>query len=108
MIAISPQSREHNAEVSKQHRLAFPVLTDAGNTYARQLSLPHQLPEDLREIYAAFGIVLPQFNGDESWELPIAARLVIGRDGVIRSIEADADYTRRPEPEATIEVLRSL
>lgn len=94
--------------MKEKHRLTYPVLSDAGNAYARQLSLPHKLPEDLASIYTAFGIVLPEANGDDSWELPLAARLVIDRDGVIRSIETDVDYTRRPEPEATVEVLKTL
>jgi peroxiredoxin len=91
-----------------KHRLGFPVLIDAGNAYAKRLSLVHALPEDLREVYGAFGIALPDFNGDESWELPLSARIVVDGEGVIRSIDADPDYTRRPEPEATIEVLRTL
>jgi hypothetical protein len=33
---------------------------------------------------------------------------VIDRAGVIRAVDADPDYTRRPEPAETIEVLRSL
>jgi hypothetical protein len=52
--------------------------------------------------------VLPGYNGDDSWELPIPARLVIDAGSVLRSVEADVDYTRRPAPEATLEVLRRL
>jgi peroxiredoxin len=94
--------------MKRKHHLAFAVLSDPGHAYARQLSLAYALPDDLREVYQAFGIALPDYNGDHSWELPLPARLVVDRDGVIRNIDADPDYTRRPEPEATLEVLRSL
>jgi peroxiredoxin len=94
--------------VKARHRLDFPVLSDPGNAYAKELSLAFALPEDLREIYGNFGIALPDFNGDDAWELPMPARIVVGTDGLVKSIESDPDYTRRPEPEATIEVLRSL
>lgn len=94
--------------MKEKHGLEFPVLSDAGNAYAKALSMTFALPGDLRELYAAFGITLPDFNGDESWELPLPARIVVDGEGVIRSIEADADYTRRPEPAATIEVLATL
>jgi peroxiredoxin len=40
--------------------------------------------------------------------LPLAARFIIDREGVIRYAEADADYTVRPEPEHTIEALKSI
>ena len=91
-----------------QNRLEYPVLSDAGNAWARKLGLVFSLPEDLRAVYRQFEIDLPTFNGDESWELPLPARIVIDPSGVIRSIDADPDYTRRPEPDATLEVLRSL
>lgn len=93
--------------MKEQHRLGFPVLQDAGNEYAKRLSLAWEFPDDLREVYTQFEIILPDFNGDDSWELPMPARIVAGTDGTILSIDADPDYTRRPEPEATLEVLRA-
>jgi peroxiredoxin len=94
--------------VKRNNRLGFPVLTDAGNAYAKRLGLAFALPDDLREVYNAFGIALPEFNGDESWELPLPTRLVVDTTGVIRDVAADPDHTRRPEPTATLEVLRGL
>jgi hypothetical protein len=54
------------------------------------------------------GVDLPRYNGDESWRLSMPARIVVRRDGIVASTEADPDYTRRPEPEATLDVLRRL
>ena len=88
-MAISPQVPEKNAEVKKKHRLAYPVLSEAGNAYARKLGLVHGFPDDLKEIYTAFGIVLPDFNGDDAWELPLATRMVVDQAGVVRSVVAD-------------------
>lgn len=91
-----------------RYRLRFPVLSDPGHAYARKLGLVFRLPHDLQKVYAGFGIVLPEFNGDDSWELPLPTRLVIDVQGTIRDVEADPDYTVRPEPESTLEVLRGL
>jgi hypothetical protein len=33
---------------------------------------------------------------------------VIDRQGIVRAVDADPDYTRRPEPAATVETLRGL
>jgi len=41
-----------------------------------------------------------KFNGDASWTLPIPARFLIDRGGIIRWAEADPGYTTRPEPDA--------
>jgi peroxiredoxin len=108
VVAISPQLPELNAEVKEKHRLAFPVLHDQDNSYARQLGIVYSLPADLSELYAGFGIDLPTNHGTATWEVPLATRMVVGTDGIIRSIDADPDYTIRPEPEASLEVLRSL
>lgn len=75
---------------------------------AAQYGLVWTLPDDLRRVYLDLGIDLPKANGDESWTLPMPARLVIDRDGIIRSVQADPDYAHRPEPGDTIAVLRSL
>jgi peroxiredoxin len=36
------------------------------------------------------------------------ARFVIDRDGIIRAVDADPDYTRQPEPARTLGILRGL
>jgi len=51
---------------------------------------------------------LEKRNGDSSWQLPMPARFVIDRGGVIRYAEADPDYTTRPEPEEAVAVLATL
>ncbi len=47
-------------------------------------------------------------KGNGTWRLPIPARFVIDRTGIIRAADADPNYTRRPAPAKTIEVLRAL
>lgn len=108
MVAVSPQLPEHSRALVKAKKLTFEVLSDPGNALARKFGLVHALPEALRKIYLQFGIDLPKQNGDGSWTLPLAARFIIDREGVIRYAEADADYTVRPEPEHTIEALKSI
>lgn len=88
--------------------MPFEMLRDAGNTVAETYGLVFTLPDDLRAIYLKFGIDLAKGNGDGTWRLPVPARFVVDRAGVIRSVDADPDYTRRPEPAATVEILRSL
>jgi len=66
------------------------------------------LPPDLREIYLTFGIDLVKANGDASWTLPMPARFVVDRGGIVRFADVDPDYTRRSEPARTIEVLKTL
>lgn len=107
-MVVSPQVARTPRETDPPTALSFEVLRDLGNRVAGQYGLVFTLPEELQAIYAKFGIDLPSGNGDGTWRLPIPARFVIDREGVIRSADADPDYTRRPEPAQTVEVLRRL
>ena len=95
-------------ETEEAKPLPFELLRDLGNRVAEAYGLVFTLPDDLREIYLKFGIDLARGNGDGTWRLPVPARFVIDRQGIIRAGEADPDYTRRPEPAQTVEVLEKL
>ena len=87
-------------------KLNYDLLFDAGNMVAEAYGIAMQLPDDLIKIYISRGIDLPKFDGDASWRLPVPARVVLAKGGTFLVIEADPDYTRRPEPEETLAVLR--
>jgi len=108
LVAISPQLPSHNRELTKSRSLTFPILSDAGNKVAGRFGLVFALPDYLRAIYATFPLDLASYNGDASWTLPMPARFVIDRQGIIRAAESDPDYTTRPEPEDTLTALRAL
>ena len=88
--------------------MPFEVLRDFGNRVAEAYGLVFTLPDDVRAVYLKAGIDLARGNGDGTWRLPIPARFVIDRDGVVRAVDADPDYTMRPEPTQTVEILRRL
>ena len=62
----------------------------------------------MREMHRKLGGPLPGFNGEDSWTLPMPARIVIGQDGVIAYAEVNPDYTKRPEPSELFPVLDGL
>ena len=98
LVAISPQNPDNSLSTTEKNELSFEVLSDVGNQVARQLGLVFQIPEQLRPIYQNFGIDLPEHNGDETFELPIAATYVINRDGKVVYAFVNPDYTQRAEP----------
>jgi hypothetical protein len=66
--------------------------------------LRFNLPDYLVERYKRLKNDLPTFNDDLSWTLPMPARYMIGRDGVILYSAVNPDYTHRPEPEDMVPV----
>lgn len=109
LVAVSPQVAKYSERITRRHKLAFDVLADPGNRVAQTFGLGFSFSEELRRIYReTLRIDLAVFNGDESWSLPLPARFVVGSDGRIVAADADPDYTRRPEPSATLAVLRRV
>jgi peroxiredoxin len=108
LIAISPQLGKFSRQIVKKFGLTFPVLSDPGNQVAARFGLRFALPGYLQELYRGLGLDLPRYNGDDSWTLPLPARLIIDSDGCIRDAEINVDYTLRPEPEQTLRTLQNL
>jgi peroxiredoxin len=108
LVVISPERPSYVSAMAERHKLEFPILWDERLAVAAAFGLAFELPADLREVYRSFGLDLPTHNGDPSWRLPVPSRFTIGGDGRIGSVQADPDYTHRPEPESTLELLRKL
>ena len=94
--------------MADKQKLTIPIVQDVGLDISRSFGLAFMLPDDLKAVYQSFGIDLPKNTGHAAWELPMPARIVVAKGGTIRSVEADPDYTVRPEPEATLAIVKSL
>ncbi|HEY7097991.1 MAG TPA: peroxiredoxin-like family protein [Terriglobales bacterium] len=105
LVAISPQTVSQSLFMIDQHKLQFPLLSDAGNAVARQFGLVYRVPPDQEAIYRRTFVNLPFINGDDSWELPIPATYIVDQDGTVLRAWVDGDYTERPEPQ---DILASL
>ena len=106
LIAISPQTVKQSFFMSDQHKLRFPLLSDAGNQVARQFGLTYRVPAMQEAVYRRAFVNLPFTNGDQSWELPIPASYIFDGDGAVLYVSANEDYTERPEPGEVVEFLR--
>ncbi len=104
-VAISPQTVHQSSLMADQHKIRFPLLSDAQSNVARQFGLSYRVPEYQQEIYRRVFVNLPFVNGDESWELPIPATYVLNGDGIVRYSSVNPDYTDRPEPADIVDFL---
>ncbi len=98
LVAISPQTVKQSFFMHDQHKMRFPLLSDAGNKVARHFGLTYHVPPPQEAVYRRAFVNLSFTNGDDSWELPIPATYIIERDGTILYASANEDYTERPEP----------
>jgi peroxiredoxin len=108
LIAISPQLPDRSLSTAATNELTFDVLSDVGNMVAKRFGLVYALPEELRAALRSNNKALPGINGDESWELPVPATYIIGRDRRVALAAIDVDYRNRLEPETILVALNSL
>jgi peroxiredoxin len=98
LVAISPQTVKQSFFMHDQHKLRFPLLSDARNNVAHYFRLVYRIPAAQEELYRRAFVNLPFTNGDDTWELPIPATYILDRDGTVLYASGSEDYTERPEP----------
>lgn len=102
------QTAPNSSKSQRGNNLSFPALTDFKGEVAEKYALRWKLPERMKNFYERTGVDLFQFNGEDSWTLPMPARYVIAQDGVTAYAEVNPDYTKRPDPSDLFPVLDSL
>jgi peroxiredoxin len=108
LVAISPELPNTSLSTVEKHALKFPVLSDVGNKFARQLGIIFQQPESLRGVDKQFGFSIEERNGDDSLVLPVPATILVDAGGVVRRTFVEADYTKRLEPIVALEWIDAL
>ena len=108
IVALTPELERYTRALHKKLNLKFDILTDLHLKTAEQFRLVFVLPDYLRDLYKSFGSTLDRFNDEPEYRLPVPARYLIDREGIIRAADVNSDYTIRPEPSETVRQLRAL
>jgi peroxiredoxin len=108
LVAISPQTPDNSLSMAEKNELTFAVLSDVGNQVARQFGLVFTIDEAVRATHKQVGANLPAFNGNDSWELPMAGTFLIDPAGIVRLIFVDPDFRHRLDPSVIIARLEEL
>ncbi len=102
LVVVSPQLPILSRELKQKNGFKYDILYDKGNEVAKQFGIAFALPEPLRPIHEAFGMDIPAHNGDNTFELPLAATYVINKSGEITYAYVNANWMERAEPEEFI------
>lgn len=108
IVVITPELERYTRALHKKLNLSFDILTDLHLKVAELFRLVFTLPNYLRDLYKSFGSTLDRFNDEPEYRLPMPARYVIDKAGIIHAADVNADYTIRPEPSETLRHLRTL
>jgi peroxiredoxin len=108
IVVLTPGLERYTRALHKKLNLTFDILTDLHLKIAEEFRLVFTLPDYLRELYKSFGSTLDRFHDETEYRLPMPARYIIDKQGIIRAADVNADYTIRSEPSETVRQLRTL
>ena len=109
LVAVSPELPDNSLSFQEKNQLGFEVLSDIGNSVARNFGLAFTLDDPVIKIFTeTFGLPLNERNGKNSWDLPIPATYVITQNRKVALAFVDPDHTKRVEPEVLLKTLASL
>ena len=105
LFAIAPEKIEICREFKAASGLKFELLSDSNNEVAKMYDLVYELPEAAKETLSGFGTDVGFVNGNGSWEVPVTATYVIGKDQRVMLADCGPDYRKRLEPETVLAVV---
>jgi peroxiredoxin len=108
IVVLTPGLERYTRALHKKLNLTFDILTDLHLKIAEEFRLVFTLPDYLRELYKSFGSTLDRFHDESEYRLPMPARYIIDKQGIIRAADVNADYTIRSEPAETLKQLETL
>lgn len=108
IVVLTPELERYTRALHKKLNLTYDILSDLHLKTAEEYRLVFTLPDYLRDLYKSFGSTLDRFNDEPEYRLPMPARYVIDKQGIIRAADVNADYTIRTEPAETLKQLRML
>ena len=83
IIVLTPELERYTRALHKKLNLTFDILSDLHLKTAEQFQLVFTLPDYLRELYKSFGSTLDRFNDETEYRLPMPARYVIDKEGLV-------------------------
>lgn len=104
---VLPPKPSANRAIKPELGLKDDVLSDVGLTFSEAPGLVFDMPRRLQEVSASFGVDLGKANADGLCRLPMPARLTVDRNRKVLHADVRADCTIRPEPSATLSIIRN-
>jgi len=106
LFAIAPEEMEICRKFKAASGLKFELLSDSNNEVATMYGLVYELPKAAKETLSSLGTDVGIANGNGSWEVPVTATYVIGKDQRVMLADCGPDYRKRLEPDTVLAALQ--
>ena len=99
VVSIMPDGAGAARNTFDGEPLPFPILSDLDLGYTLSLGLAYWVGADVVSLYRKLGIDLVISQGNDSHFLPLAAKFIVGQDGLVKVRYIDIEFRKRVEPE---------
>ena len=108
LIAVSPQAPDESLSMQEKNDLAFTVLSDPGNSIARDLGILTHPSDEARAAQLELGLDLTAVNADGTIGVPMPTVAILDAGQILRWIDVHPDYSTRTEPAQILNALDQL
>jgi peroxiredoxin len=108
VVSIMPDIAQFTKYYKKQNEFPFQILSDIDLGYSLSLGLIFWVGPEIRRLYEEAGIELAKYHGNQGFFLPMAAKFVVGQDGLVKARHVNLEFRRRMDPDALLAVLKKL
>jgi peroxiredoxin len=108
VVSIMPDTASFTGDFVSKNELPFPVLSDVDLGYSLSLGLIFWVGAEIRRLYEEAGVELEKYHGNQGYFLPMAAKFIVGRDGLVKARQVNIEFRERMEPAAIIAALEAL
>jgi len=108
VVSIMPDSARFTDACITNNDLPFPVLSDIDLGYSLSLGLIFWVGAEIQKLYQEVGVELEKYHGNQAYFVPMAAKFVVGCDGLVKARQVNIEFRERMEPEAIITTLKNL
>ena len=108
LVAVSPQAPDGSLSMAAKNDLAYPVVSDPGNTIAGQLGILTAPSAEARAAQLQLGLDLTEVNADATTTVPMPTTVILDAEHVLRWIDVHPDYSTRTEVQQVLDALDQL
>ncbi|KAE9366468.1 redoxin domain-containing protein [Stipitochalara longipes BDJ] len=106
LVAISAELPDTTLDTKSKLELEFPVLSDVGNVFARQLGIVWKQPDVMKDLLAF--TEWKKRYGTEEMEIAVAGTFLVDKAGVVRNVFVEPNWHERLEPQTALEWIDAL
>lgn len=108
IVSIMPDTAQYTGPYATTNELPFPILSDIDLGYSLALGLIFWIGPEVRRLYQEAGVDLEKYQRNNGFFLPVAAKFIVGQDGLVKARQVNVEFRQRMEPEAVVATLRDL